>query len=31
MSQGDLRALPRDDQGVLAAGVLAFIASFFPY
>lgn len=31
MAQVDLRELPRNDQGVLAAGVLAFIASFFPY
>jgi Family of unknown function (DUF5336) len=31
MAQPDLRALPRNDQGVLAAGVLAFIASFLPY
>lgn len=27
----DLRELPRNDQGVLAAGVLVFIASFFPF
>jgi Family of unknown function (DUF5336) len=31
MAQPDFRTLPRNDQGVLAAGVLAFIASFFPY
>ena len=32
MAQVDFRAMPRDDQGILAAGVLAFIASlFFPY
>jgi hypothetical protein len=31
MKQADLRQLPRNDQGVLAAGVLVFIASFFPY
>jgi hypothetical protein len=27
----DVRQLPRWDQGVLAAGVLVFIFSFFPY
>jgi hypothetical protein len=27
----DLKSLDRNDQGVLGAGVLAFIASFFPY
>lgn len=31
MAQPDFRQLPRNDQGVLAAGVLAFVASFFPY
>jgi Family of unknown function (DUF5336) len=31
MAQPDFRTMPRNDQGVLAAGVLAFIASFFPY
>ena len=31
MAQTDVRQLPRNDQGVLAAGVLVFIASFFPY
>src|SRR3954449_9594200 len=31
MAQPDFRQMPRNDQGVLAAGVLAFIASFFPY
>jgi hypothetical protein len=31
MAERDLRQLPRNDQGVLAAGVLVFIASFFPY
>ena len=31
MAQPDFRTLPRNDQGVLAAGVLAFIASFLPY
>ena len=31
MESSDFRQLPRNDQGVLAAGVLAFIASFFPY
>lgn len=31
MSNIDVRQLPRYDQGVLGAGLLAFIASFFPY
>ena len=31
MADADLRQLPRHDQGVLAAGLLVFIASFFPY
>jgi hypothetical protein len=31
MESSDFRQLPRNDQGVLAAGVLALIASFFPY
>jgi hypothetical protein len=31
MAERDLRQLPRNDQGVLAAGVLVFIATFFPY
>jgi hypothetical protein len=31
MAQMDFRQLARNDQGVLAAGALAFIASFFPY
>jgi len=31
MAQPDFRTMPRNDQGVLAAGALAFIASFFPY
>jgi hypothetical protein len=31
MESSDFRQLPRNDQGVLAAGFLAFIASFFPY
>jgi fucose 4-O-acetylase-like acetyltransferase len=31
MDQNDIKNLPRNDQGVLVAGVLAFIASFFPY
>jgi hypothetical protein len=31
MPSSDFRQLGRNDQGVLAAGVLAFIASFFPY
>jgi hypothetical protein len=31
MTERDLRQLPRNDQGVLAAGLLVFIASFFPY
>jgi hypothetical protein len=31
MESSDFRQLARNDQGVLAAGVLAFIASFFPY
>src|SRR3954451_15019598 len=31
MTQPDFRTMPRNDQGVLAAGVLAFVASFFPY
>ena len=31
MESSDFRQLGRNDQGILAAGVLAFIASFFPY
>jgi hypothetical protein len=31
MAAPDVRSLPRNDQGLIAAGVLAFIASFFPY
>ena len=31
MTERDLRQMPRNDQGVLAAGLLVFIASFFPY
>src|SRR5436305_13957785 len=31
MADINVRELPRNDQGVLAAGVLAFIASLFPY
>ena len=31
MATPDLREMPRNDLGVLATGVLAFIASFFPY
>src|SRR5213595_2306436 len=31
MDQNDIKSLPRNDQGVLAAGVLALIASFFPF
>ena len=31
MESSDFRQLGRNDQGVLAAGALAFIASFFPY
>ena len=31
MAEHDLRQMPRNDLGVLVAGVLAFIASFFPY
>jgi hypothetical protein len=31
MAERDLRQLPRNDLGVLAAGALAFIVSFFPY
>src|SRR3954447_11560811 len=31
MAERDLRQLPRNDLGVLAAGALAFIFSFFPY
>lgn len=31
MDQNDIKNLPRSDQGVLAAGLLAFIASFFPF
>src|SRR3954451_815915 len=31
VDQNDIKSLPRNDQGVLAAGVLALIASFFPF
>jgi hypothetical protein len=31
MDQNDIKALPRNDQAVLGLGVLAFIASFFPF
>ena len=31
MDQDDIKALPRNDQAVLGLGVLAFIASFFPF
>jgi hypothetical protein len=31
MESSDFRQLARNDQGVLVAGVLALIASFFPY
>ena len=31
MAERDLRQLPRNDLGVLAAGALALIVSFFPY
>lgn len=31
MAQVDFRTLPRNEQGVLVAGALAIIASFFPY
>ena len=31
MDQNDLKNLPRNDQAVLGLGILAFIASFFPF
>ena len=31
MDQNDVKNLPRNDQAVLGLGVLAFIASFFPF
>ena len=31
MDQNDIKNLPRNDQMILGAGVLAFIASFLPY
>jgi len=31
MDQNDIKNLPRNDQAVLGLGVLAFIASFFPF
>lgn len=31
MDQDDIKNLPRNDQVILGAGVLAFIASFLPY
>src|SRR5947209_664225 len=31
MAGTDLRQLPRNEMAVLAAGVVAFIVSFFPY
>jgi hypothetical protein len=31
MDQNDIKNLPRNDQAVLGLGILAFIASFFPF
>lgn len=31
MDQNDVKNLPRNDQAVLGLGILAFIASFFPF